>query len=383
MTVRRGHARRLAEIAIAFLRLGLIAFGGPAAHIALLENEFVTRRRWLARQRFLDLMGATNLIPGPNSTEMTMHLGYERSGFAGMFSAGLGFILPAAAITGVLAWGYVEFGALPAVEPLLAGVRPAVLVVILGAVWKLGRKAVPNWRLAVIAACVAAAVWFGLGEVPAILVGGVIGALCLQLPRLLKSLLGLVAALFVSAPIASAAEGADLGKLGLFFLKIGAVLYGSGYVLVAFLEGGLVDSYGWVTRQQLLDAIAVGQFTPGPVLTAATFLGYLVAGPAGAVVATVGIFLPAFGFVWILNPLVKRLRQSAVTASFLDAINASAVGLMAVVAFDLSRATLDSWAMWGIAACASAGLFALRWGAAWVVLAGAALGWLAMLAGWL
>ena len=380
----RHQARRLLEIAVKFLGLGLVAFGGPAAHLALLENEFVSRRRWISRQRFLDLMGATNLIPGPNSTEMTMHLGYERAGAAGLFTAGFGFIIPAAVITGVLAWFYVEFGALPGVGPVMAGVRPAVVVVILGAVWKLGRKAISDWRLGVIAACVAAAVWSGLGEVPAILLGGVVGAMCLLLPRALKSLLSVLAVMLVSArPAAAAAESADLGKLGLFFLKVGSVLYGSGYVLVAFLEGGLVDGYGWVTRQQLLDAIAVGQFTPGPVLTTATFLGFLVAGPAGAAVATVGIFLPAFGFVWILNPLVRRLRQSPITASFLDAINASAVGLMGVVVIDLARATLISWPTWAIAACAAAALFAARWAAAWVVLAGGLLGWLAMVAGWL
>ena len=380
----RHQADRLAEISLAFLRMGLIAFGGPAAHIALLENEFVSRRGWLSRQRFLDLMGATNLIPGPNSTEMTMHLGYERAGPAGLVAAGFGFIVPAAGITTVLAWCYVRFGALPSVEPVMDGVRPAVLVIILGAVWKLGRKAISHWRLGVIAACVAVAVWSGLGEVAAILLGGLVGALCLQLPRALKSLISmLIAVTLFARPAAAVAERADLGTLGLFFLKVGSVLYGSGYVLVAFLEGGLVDGYGWVTRQQLLDAIAVGQFTPGPVLTAATFLGFLVAGPAGAVVATAGIFLPAFGFAWILNPLVSRLRESPVTASFLDAINASAVGLMAVVAVDLTRATLDYWLAWAIAACAAAALFWVRWAAAWVVLAGGLLGWLAMAADWL
>ena len=309
-TERRGP-RGLIGIAVAFLRLGVVAFGGPAAHLALLENEFVTRRGWLSRQRFLDLMGATNLIPGPNSTEMTMHIGYERAKGPGLIAAGLGFVLPAAGITAVLAWIYVEFGALPTVEPILAGVRPAVLVVIVGAVWKLGRKAIRGWRLGLIGVAVVAAVWAGAGEVTALLAGGVLGALLLSVPRSSASLGLLVMALLEPArALASTAESADLAKLGLFFLKVGAVLYGSGYVLIAFLEGGLVTDYGWVTRQQLLDAIAVGQFTPGPVLTAATFLGFLVAGPVGAAVATAGIFLPAFGFAWILNPLVKRLRES-------------------------------------------------------------------------
>ena len=374
---------RLPGIAVSFLRLGLIAFGGPAAHLALLEDEFVTRRGWISRQRFLDLMGATSLIPGPNSTEMTMHLGYERAGAAGLFTAGFGFVAPASLITGVLAWGYVEFGQLPEVEPVMAGFRPAVLVVILGAVWKLGRKAITDWKMALIGTCVAVAVWAGIGEVAAILLGGVVGAACLQLPRVMRSVIGVLSLVAMSARSLEAAESADLGKLGLFFLKVGAVLYGSGYVLVAFLEGGLVDGYGWVTRQELLDAIAVGQFTPGPVLTTATFLGFLVAGPAGAAVATVGIFLPAFGFVWILNPLVRRLRQSPVTSAFLDAVNASAVGLMAVVAVDLSRATLVSWPVWTIAGCAAVALFGARLAAVWIVLGGGILGWVAMALGWL
>ena len=383
MKAGRREPRGLVEIAAAFLHLGVTAFGGPAAHLALLENEFVTRRGWLSRQRFLDLMGATNLIPGPNSTEMTMHIGYERAKGPGLVAAGLGFVLPAAGITAVLAWIYVEFGALPTVEPILAGVRPAVLVVIFGAVWKLGRKAIRGWLLGLIGVAVVAAVWAGVGEVTALLAGGGLGALLLRIPR--SSATVGVLALMLLEPVralAAAAENADLAKLGLFFLKVGAVLYGSGYVLIAFLEGGLVADYGWVTRQQLLDAIAVGQFTPGPVLTAATFLGFLVAGPVGAAVATAGIFLPAFGFSWILNPLVTRLRKSATTAAFLDAINAAAVGLMAAVAIDLSSSTLSTPGAWAIAATAAAGLFVARWPAVWIVAAGGAVGGLAGLAGW-
>lgn len=379
-----GRYGALIRIVGLFARVGLVAFGGPAAHVALLESEFVSRRRWIPRQRFLDLMGATNLIPGPNSTEMTMHLGYERGGAPGMFAAGLGFIGPAACITAVLAWVYLRLGELPAAEPILAGVRPAVLVVILGAVWRLGRKAVRGWPLAAIACCVAAAVWLGAGEVTAILAGGLLGALGLSLPSLWHRVTGLLAGLVVLASKAlGAAEPVELSKLGLFFLKVGAVLYGSGYVLVAFLEGGLVNDYGWVTRQQLLDAIAVGQFTPGPVLTAATFLGYLVAGVPGAAVATVGIFLPAFGFVWLLNPLVRRLRETRFTAAFLDAIGASAVGLMAVVALDLATATFVSWPACAIAAGACAALFWRGRSAMEVVLGGGICGWLAGLAGWL
>ena len=374
----------LLEVAAAFLRIGLIAFGGPAAHLALLEDEFVSRRGWLSRQRFLDLMGATNLIPGPNSTEMAMHLGYERAGARGLFAAGLGFVLPAAGITALFAWVYVEFGSLPAAEPVLLGVRPVVLIVIVGALWKLGRKAITDWRLGAIAVGVIVLLTLGMGEVPALLVGGLVGMLCLWLPRVVPASAILLWVLAEPArALAASGDGAELGKLGLFFLKIGAILYGSGYVLVAFLEGGLVDDYGWLTQQQLLDAIAVGQFTPGPVLTAATFIGFVLAGPAGAAVATAGIFLPAFGFVWLLNPLVRRLRKSALSSAFLDAINASAVGLMAAVAVDLARATLISWPLHAIAVAAALALFWARWPAAWLVAGGGLLGWLIALAGWL
>ncbi|MDE0102973.1 MAG: chromate efflux transporter [Bryobacterales bacterium] len=379
MTV-RDSIGRLPGIWAAFLRLGCIAFGGPAAHLALLEDEFVSRRGWLSRQRFLDLMGATNLIPGPNSTEMTMHIGYERGGALGLFSGGLGFVLPAAAITAVLASIYVKIGTLPSAEAFLQGVRPAVLVVILGAVLKLGRKAAANAGLAVIATGVALAVLAGIGEIPALLVGGIIGGLALLLPRALGA--GMVVSLFMPGS-AMAAEGQDasLGALAQFFFKVGCVLYGSGYVLIAFLEGGLVQDYGWVTQQQLLDAIAVGQFTPGPVLTAATFLGYVIGGWSGALVATAGIFLPGFGFVWMLNPLVRRLRTSRVSAAFLDAVNAAAVGLIAAVAIDLARVSLVSVPAWIFASCAAAALFLARLPAAWIIAGAGTVGLLSALAG--
>ncbi len=375
----------LLQVAAAFLRLGLIAFGGPAAHLALMENEFVTRRSWISRQRFLDLMGATNLIPGPNSTEMAMHIGYERAGVVGLFVAGMSFVIPAAGITMLFAWAYLQFGSLPEVQPVLVGVRPAVLAVILGALWKLGRKAVSNWQLGCIAASVVLGVMYGLGEVLALLAGGLLGMIFLRLPRIWTSILamGLILAEPGRALVASQYEDITVAKLGWFFLKVGAVLYGSGYVLVAFLEGGLVEDYGWLTQQQLLDAIAVGQFTPGPVLTAATFIGYILAGPAGAACATLAIFLPAIGFVWILNPLVHRLRKSPASAAFLDAINAAAVGLMAVVTLDLGQATLTTWPLWVIAVCAAAALFRGYLNAAWIVVGGGLIGWLMLQAHWL
>lgn len=369
---------RLLELAGLFLKLGLIGFGGPAAHIALIEEETVARRGWLTREHFLDLVGATNLIPGPNSTEMTIHIGYVRAGWPGLLVAGTCFILPAALITGGLAYLYVRWGSLPQVAPFLVGIQPAVLAVILGALWRLGKSAVKGPRLLVVGAMVASAALLGVNEIVALLVGGVAGMLWLRTVETR----GKVAAwlpwpllLFQrSGPVAQA--GPALWDIALFFLKIGSVLYGSGYVLIAFLEGGLVHDYGWLTQQQLLDAIAVGQFTPGPVLTTATFIGYLLAGPAGAIVATAGIFAPSFLFVALLNPLVPRLRRSRWPAAFLDAVNVSAVGLMAAVTVQLGAATLTTWPAWVIAAAAAAATLFWKVPPAWLVAGGAVAGWL-------
>ena len=390
----------LGELARLFLKLGFIAFGGPAAHIAMLEDEVVTRRGWLGRQHFLDLVGATNLIPGPNSTEMTMHVGYERAGRKGVFTAGACFILPAVLITGVFAWLYVTYGSLPEVEPFLYGIKPAVIAVILGAVWKLGRTAVKGWRFAVLGLGVAGAVLAGLNEVWALLAGGVIGALWLRAggydssrtagallpivflrPSAAAAGAGTVGAGTVGAlGAAGAAVTVSLWKLFFFFLKVGSILYGSGYVLVAFLEGGLVRDYGWLTQPQLLDAIAIGQFTPGPVLSTSTFVGYVVEGVPGAAVATLGIFLPSFLFVLILNPLIPRLRESVWLSAFLDAVNVAAVALMVAVTIELGMGTLVSWPAWVIAGLATLLALAYRLNAAWLVAGGAVLGWL--LYGW-
>jgi chromate transporter len=350
----------------------------------MLEDEVVERRGWIGRDHFLDLVGATNLIPGPNSTEMTMHVGYERAGWAGLLVAGGCFILPAVLITGGFAWLYVRFGSLPSVEPFLYGIKPAVLAVILGALWKLGGRAVRGWRLGVISAAVAVAVLVSVDEVVALLVGGILGGIWLRFAgrdtSRPASLIGLSASARETAIAAGGAAGAVAGvslwKLGLFFLKVGAVLYGSGYVLVAFLEGGLVDDYGWLTEAQLLDAIAIGQLTPGPVLSTATFVGYLIAGVPGAAVATAAIFLPSFLFVLALNPVIPRLRESAWTAAFLDAVNVAALALMAAVTIDLGRATLTSWPAWAIAIAGGIIALGLRINAAWVVLGGAMAGWL-------
>ena len=288
-------------------KLGIIGFGGPASHIAMLEDEAVARRKWLSREHFLDLVGATNLIPGPNSTEMMIHIGYQRAGWPGLIAAGISFVLPAVLLSTLIAWIYVEFGALPAVQPFLAGVKPAVLAVILGALWRLGQtaskpKEASHTRiaLAIIGIAVAVAVYLGAPVIWSLIAGGLLGMLALRamsgwsgaaallaLPESRDALpwadLSPASALKWAALLAAAAVPAlTLGALGLFFLKVGSVLYGSGYVLVAFLEGDLVHEYGWLTQQQLLDAIAIGQFTPGPVLSTAAFIGYVLAGIPGA-----------------------------------------------------------------------------------------------------
>lgn len=386
---------RLKELALVFLKLGILGFGGPAAHIAMMEEEVVARRGWLTRQRFLDLLGATNLIPGPNSTEMAIHLGYVRAGWSGLAVAGICFILPAVGLTGGLAWIYVHFGQLPQVEPWLLGIKPAVVAIIAVSVWRLGNKACKTWSLGAIGAAVLAASLLQVNEVAALLLGGLAGMLWLRLPQAVRSRRGKIVPVVAGAwlgqwlsknvgvllAVAAGAVGAgavpaSLWKLGLFFLKVGAVLYGSGYVLVAFLQGGLVHEYGWLTQRELLDAVAIGQFTPGPVLSTATFIGYMIAGAGGAAVATTAIFAPSFFFVALVNPWVPRLRKSAWTAAFLDAVNVSAVALMAAVTVKLGQATLTAWPAWLIAVAAT--LIGLRWkvNLAWVVVGGGVLGWL-------
>jgi chromate transporter len=386
----------LGAVARLFGKLGLIAFGGPAAHIGMMEDEVVERRGWLSRQRFLDMVGATNLIPGPNSTEMAMHVGYVRAGWRGLFVGGACFILPAVLVTVAFAWAYVRYGSLPSITPFMNGIKPAVLAVILAAVWRLGKTAVKGPAVAVIGLAVMLAVLIGgVNEVLALLAGAVLGALWLMLGRRGKAgqdsdpgtaaIVPAIGTAVASAststaaalPAASllAATSVPLWKLGLFFLKVGAVLYGSGYVLVAFMEGDLVETYGWLTRPELLDAIAIGQLTPGPVLSTATFVGYLIAGVPGAAVATLAIFLPSFAFVWILAPIVPRLRDSRWTAAFLDAVNVSAVGLMAAVMIALSGAVLTDWKAWLIAVGATVLAVKVRVSSIWLVLGGAVLGW--------
>ncbi len=365
----------LREVALVFTRLGWIAFGGPAAHIAMMEEEVVSKRKWMDRQHFLDLVGATNLIPGPNSTEMTMHCGYERAGRLGLFVAGACFILPAVLITGVFGWLYASYGQLPAVEPFLYGIKPAVLAIIAAAIYKLGRKALKNTELAVLGLLVLAVSLGGVNEILALLGAGLLGAIYFYSKNKLKEKrsLGLVPLLLqVAAPVVSQP---DSWKIFWTFLKVGAVLYGSGYVLFAYLDAELVTR-GWLSRAQLIDAVAVGQFTPGPVLSTATFIGYQLGGVKGALAATAGIFLPSFLFVWVLNPLIPRMRRSPLLASFLDAVNMAAVAVMAAVLIEMGREALSDWRALLIAVLSFAVTFGWKKiGAVWIVLGGALLGW--------
>lgn len=374
----------LRELALLFLRLGSTAFGGPAAHIAMMQDEVVRRRQWLSEERFLDLLSATNLIPGPNSTEMAIHIGWDRRRWLGLVVAGLAFIVPAMLITGALAWTYVRFGALPLASWLLYGVKPVVLAVILQAIWTLAPKAAKTTRLRALGSC--AAVAFAL-EVHEILVLVAAGALAIvasnprwsrprrETPTQLALLLPAAATAGMAAP------GVGLSGIFWVFLKIGSILFGSGYVLVAFLRTDLVERLGWLTESQLLDAIAVGQITPGPVFTTATFIGYLLAGTPGALVATAGIFLPAFVFVALSGPLVPRLRASASAAAFLDGVNVASLALMAVVTVQLGFSTLVDLPTVLIAALAAVLLVRFQVNSTWLVLGGAAVGWLVHAAG--
>lgn len=369
---------RVREVAAVFLRLGFTAFGGPAAHIAMMRDEVVRRRRWVSDQQFLDLVGATNLIPGPNSTEMAIHLGYTRAGWPGLIVAGASFIVPAVGIVLALAWAYVRYGAVPQGQWLLYGVKPVIIAVVVQALWVLGRTAVRRPLPAAIAVAVFALYLAGVNELALLAAGGVVGILTAA--RHPATVAGLVP-LGVLWQMASAAVSGlpavidvSLARMFAIFVKIGAVLYGSGYVLLAFLHGDFVARLGWLSDRQLLDAVAIGQFTPGPVFTTATFIGYVLGGTPGALLATVGIFLPSFVFVAASHPLIPRMRRSPLTGALLDGVNAAALALMAGVTLQLGRAALvDVWTV--VLALAAAAI--LLWrpvNSAWLVLGGALAG---------
>lgn len=371
----------LKELALLFLKLGTIAFGGPAAHIAMMEDEVVRHRNWLEREKFLDLLGITNLIPGPNSTEMAIHVGYLQGGFVGLLVAGSCFILPAALIVGAIAWAYVSFGSLPLANGLLYGVKPVVIAVVLQALVRLARTAVKTKFLALIGLLAVILNFSGVNELIVLFGVGILVATRQWLMQhrsgtppsaLLAATPMLVAQ--VTTTTAATPVNFSLWSLFLFFLKVGTVLFGSGYVLLAFLRADLVHRWGWLSDAQLLDAIAVGQVTPGPVFTTATFIGYLLAGPLGAIIATLGIFLPAFLFVALSGPLVPFVRRSPIAAAFLDGLNVASLALMAVVTLQLAQAALVDWITVALVIVSAILLIRFRLNSVWLVLGGAIVG---------
>lgn len=376
----------LLDLAGLFFKLGTIAFGGPAAHIAMMEDEVVRRRRWLTREEFLDYLGATNLIPGPNSTELAIHIGHSRAGWPGLLVAGACFILPAAFIVGVIAWAYVRYGTLPEASGVLYGIKPVVIAVVVQALYSLARTALKTRALMLLGAAAVSAGALGVHELLILFGAGLIMALsrALVAPAVQSSALLLPEAVrewrrtgwSVAVGGASSAVAAPFGLWPLFwvFAKIGAVLFGSGYVLLAFLRADLVERLGWLTERQLLDAVAVGQVTPGPVFTTATFIGYVLGGAPGAVIATVGIFLPAFIFVALSGPLVPRLRRSQTAAVVLDGVTVASLALMAVVTWQLGRAALVDWLTLALAGLSAILLVGFRVNSAWLVLGGALVG---------
>lgn len=380
------------EVAALFLRMGMTAFGGPAAHIAMFRDEIVTRRRWVSDAEFLDLLAATNLIPGPNSTEMAIHLSYVRAGWRGLIAGGVAFIMPAFLIVLAIAALYGRYGTTPTAEALLYGIEPVIIGVILQAVWGLSRTAIKNWLLGLVAVAVFGMYFININEILLLFGGGFLVMIAVNGRRLVQR----GAAMFLwFTPLTKMSVGTlsfrilaqeaapiTLNTLFLTFLKIGSVLYGSGYVLVAFLQTEFVDRLGWISSGQLLDAVAIGQFTPGPVFTTATFIGYLVAGVPGALVATIGIFLPSFVFVGVTSPFIPRLRRSPWLAALLDGIVAASLGLMAAVTVDLARQSIVDIPTALLAVSAIVLLIRYRVNSTWLIIGGALIGLAVSLLTW-
>lgn len=362
----------LRELAGFFLRLGTTAFGGPAAHIAIMEDELVRRRKWLSREKFLDLLGASNLIPGPSSSELAIHIGYLLGGWPGLLVAGICFILPAACMVGGLAWAYVHFGKLPEVPAILYGVKPVVIAVILQALWGLGRTAIKTTYLGFVAVLSVLLSVFALHPLLLLLLAG--GLACLPHLRAQRLSLSALPSLTISSAALATATTFSLSSLFLIFLKIGAIVFGSGYVLLAFLRADLVSNRGWLTDAQLVDAVAVGQVTPGPVFTTATFIGFILGGIRGAVLATIGIFLPAFILVAVSGPLVPRIRKSKIAGAILDGVNVASLALMAVVTWQLGRASIMDVVTVVLAIASLFVLLRFRFNSAWLVLIGSVIG---------
>jgi chromate transporter len=365
---------RLRELAAVFLRLGLTAFGGPAAHVAMMEDEAVVRRRWLTRERFLDLLGISNLLPGPSSSELAIYLGYVRAGWPGLVVGGACFIMPAALLVTGLAWMYTRFGSLPEMAGVLYGIRPVAVAIILQAVWRLGRAAIKDALSVVVGVAAAALTLAGLAPVAVLLVSGIAVAGMRNARQIGRG--GVAVALPLTSSVAAGAGGSPVALTSLFlvFVKIGALVFGSGYVLLAFLRADLVERLRWLTEHQLLDAVAVGQVTPGPVFTTATFIGYLLAGWMGAAVATVGIFLPAFVLVGASGPFLSFLRGSRLVASILDGVTVGSLALMAVVTWQLGRAAVMDVATAALATGSAVVLLRFRLNSTWLIVAGAGVG---------
>jgi chromate transporter len=386
----------LNKLAILFFKLGSIGFGGLAVLISMMEYEVVSKQKWLTREKFLDFVGASNLIPGPTAVEVALQIGLFQAGWLGFVVSGICFVLPSTLITIGLAWIYIKFGSLPQIAPFLDGIKPVIPAVILVAVWKLGKTAVKNTRLAVVGLVVLICSILGMNEVMAILLGGLIGMFWNHFDQRLKpqneqqqinqtianfwipkAVVILVITLATVWLIDIFVTGnPSIWKISLFFLKVGTLLYGGGYVLIAFLQGGLVNQLSWLTSQQLFDAIAIGQITPGPLLSTVTFIGYLLLGTPGAIVATVSLVLPSFFFSATLNSVIPQLRRLRWTSAFLDAVNVSSIALMASVTVKLSQSALNNWQSWLIAICAC--IIAFRWkvNASFLIFLGALVGWI-------
>lgn len=365
----------LKEVISLFLKLGITGFGGPAAHIGMMHDEVVKRRKWLDEQEFLDLLGATNLIPGPNSTEMAIHISLKHAGWPGLFLGGISFIFPAVLIVLGLAWLYVQYGSYPQAEWLLYGIKPVVIAIVLQALWSLGRKAIKDWITGFGVLIVIALYWLGVNEIALLFGGGFVLLLIKNFKSMqTKQFVGIALPGPILAVVPQAISSVQLPLLFFTFLKIGSILYGSGYVLLAFLRADFVVHLGWLTDQQLIDAIAIGQVTPGPVFTTATFIGYILAGVPGALLATLGIFLPSFVFVALSSPLIPKLRNSKFFGSLLDGINAVSLGLMAAVLVQLGRSSLIDPLTILIGLISAILLIRFRVNSTWLILGGGILG---------
>lgn len=372
----------LTDLAKLFLRLGFTAFGGPAAHIAMMRHEVVERRQWLTNKDFLDLLAATNLIPGPNSTEMAIHLGYKHGGKAGLIVAGTCFILPASLIVAAIAWAYVRYGDTPQLDWLMYGIGPVVIAIIVQALVKLGRSAITQIPHALLGTAVLVLALSGTNELLLLMIGAIIGLLMTMgrwvgMTAILTSMAAATQSIYLSAQtVTSEAVPFTLTRLTLFFAKVGSILFGSGYVLLAFLRADLTERWGWLTDQQLIDAVTIGQITPGPVFTTATFIGYLLGGWSGAVLATIAIFIPGFIFVAISQPLIPKLRNSRPLSGVLDGIVTASFGLMAAVTWQLAGTLFVDIHTAIIGLITLVILITWKPNSTWLILAGAAVGWL-------